>query len=245
MVYNRAGSVVLVNSDGTGSTTLATTSDLWIAPSSVAATSSVVFHQGDPSTNGKIWVVQPGGTSRLLLSGVTRPESWPRLSPDGVWVYFVRDMRTLWRAKLDGSALDSLTSFTPPQVYRAPTISPDGNSVAIEDGNGLKIVDMPTKATRTLSVTCPNPGYSPDGAFFACAGSQVISIVRTDGTGQRVVAQFSDGRTADPMTGLDWTPDGKWIFALVYGPTLIEVSSGSLIAMTAVNGNVFQPSLVR
>jgi hypothetical protein len=245
LVYNRAGSVVLVNTDGTGSTTLATTTNLYIGPSSVAATPSVVYYEGDPSTDGKIWVVEPNGTPRLLLNGTTRPEGWPKLSLDGEWVYFVRDGTTLWRARLDGSALDSITSFAPPQVYRAPTISPDGGSVAIEDIGGLKIVDLATRAETTLPVSCPLPRYSPDGSYFACAAPGEISVVRSDGTGQRVVTTFSDGRTADPLSGLDWTPDGRWILASVYGPTLVAVSTGSAILLTAVNGNVFEPSFVR
>jgi hypothetical protein len=44
---------------------------------------------------------------------------------------------------------------------------------------------------------------------------------------------------------LDWTPDGRWILASVYGPTLVAVSTGSAILLTAVNGNVFEPSFVR
>jgi hypothetical protein len=101
--------VVLINSDGTGSTDVARTSDESLSPSSVTSTSSVVYYRGDPSSNSKVWVVQPNGAPRLLLPGETRREAWPRLSPDGMWVYFVRDEKSLWRVKLDGTGLDSLT----------------------------------------------------------------------------------------------------------------------------------------
>jgi hypothetical protein len=249
MVINRSsgagGAVVLINSDGSGSTTLATNSDNSLAPSSVAATPSVVFYRGDPTTSGRVWVVQPNGIPQLLVPGETRAEGWPRLSPDGAWVYFVRDSRSLWRVHLDGSGLDSLTSFSAPRVYRAPTVAPDGRSAAVEDVNGLQIVDVVTKTSRLLSANCAGPAYSPDGAYFACATSTDVSVVRTDGTGQRVVSAAGIGGP-DELSGLDWTPDGKWILAKLSGKfALIEVSSGTVLPLTGLGPDVLQGSFVR
>lgn len=232
--------VTLVNTDGSGQTSLATTTDLSLGPSSVAATPNVVYYQGNPGYNAKIWVVQPKGTPRLLLPGETRPESWPRLSPDGTWVYFVRDLTSLWRARLDGTGLDSLTSFTRTRIYFAPTISPDGGSVAIEDGTGLQILDLTTRTKRTLSVTCPAPQYSPDGAYFACMNADGLSIVRTDGTGRRIVAPFGE----PDRSGVDWTPDGKWLLVSTSPAMLFEVSTGAVLTLTAL-GPIGQASFVR
>jgi hypothetical protein len=250
MVINRSsgagGAVVLINSDGSGSATLVANSDNSLAPSSVAATSNVVFYRGDPTTNGRVWVVQRNGSPQLLVPGETRAEAWPRLSPDGAWVYFVRDSRSLWRVHLDGSGLDSLTSFTAPRVYRAPTIAPDSRSVAIEDGSVLQIVDVATKTSRALSVTCAGPAYSPDGAFIACATPSGISTVKTDGTGQRVVAGYSGLAGADDLSGLDWTPDGKWILSMLGRRlALIEVSSGTVLPLTGLGADALQGSFVR
>ena len=253
MVITRSGRVELINADGSGSATLATTPHTSLSPSSVAATTSVVFYQGAPCCNGKLWVVYPGGTPYLLLNGPTRPEGWPRISPDGVWVYFVRDVTTLWRVRLSGTGLDSLTSFTPPlidgmpKVYTAPTVSPDGRSVAIEDAGGIKIVDVETKATRTVPVTCGSPRYSPDGAYFACASQfSDVSIVGTDGTGHRVLAQFVfDG--PDQLSGVDWTPDGKWLLMTPPSrpPVLVEVASGVVLPLTGLGEGAHQASFVR
>jgi hypothetical protein len=239
--------VVLINSDGTGSTDLARTTDVSLSPSSVAATSSVVYYRGDPSSNSKVWVVQPTAAPRVLLPGQTRPESWPRLSPDGTWVYFVRDMKSLWRVKLDGTGLDSLTSFTVSNLYEAPAISPDGRSVAIEDGNGLQIVDVATKAKSTLPVTCAHPAYSPDGAYFACTTSNNVSIVRTDGTGRRVVATFPAYQGPDGFSGVDWTPDGKWLLVMIEydDAVLVDVSTGTVLPLRALPNVYFQPLFVR
>jgi WD40-like Beta Propeller Repeat len=252
LVVNRFGIIDLVNADGTNPTRLVTDTNYSMAPSSVAATPNVVYYKGDPLTNAKIWVVQPNGVPRLLLNGPTRPEAWPRLSQDGVWVYFVRDRNTLWRAHLDGSGLDSVASFAPPQVYRTPTISPDGSSVAVDDSSGLKIIDVATKTARVLPVTCHHPRYSPDGAWFACAGDGAtyaafdVTVVRSDGTGGREIAKFIEGTDVpDPFTGLDWTPDGKWVLCLCNRTRLINFSDGSMIPISNIGPNVFQPSLVR
>jgi hypothetical protein len=246
MVMTQGGAVVLINSDGTGATRLATTSDRSLSPSSVAATPSVVFYRGDAWYSGKLWVVEPNGVPRLLLPLETRNEAWPRLSPDGVWVYFVRDIRTLWRVHPDGTGLDSLTDFVElSHPYGAPTISPDGRSIAMDNGGiDLKIVDVATRTSRTLPVTCAYPSYSPDGAFFACVSFTNISVVNADGTGQRVVISFPVFGGPDELSGVDWTPDGKWILAMIGDrATLIEVSSGAAVPLPGVGG--FQPSFVR
>lgn len=251
MIIVRSGRVERINSDGSGSTTLAATPYAQLSPSSVPATSRVVFYEGFPGSDAKLFGVQPGGMPQLLISGATSADAWPRLSPDGVWVYFVRNLTTLWRVKLDGTSLDSLASFTVLDniqgYYSAPTVSPDGRSVAIEDGTGIEIVDVATKATRTLPVTCGSPRHSPDGAFFACASPTEVSIVATDGTGQRVVAQFQDGDGPDLYSGVDWSPDGKWLVVMprMWPALLVEVSSGTTIPLTGLGGQYSQPSFVR
>ena len=244
---DRTGStVVLINSDGTGSSDVAATPDVSISPSSVAATPSVVYYRGDPASNSKVWVAEPNAAPRALLPGETRTEAWPRLSPDGTWVYFARDMASLWRVKLDGTGLDSLTSFTMSRFYQAPAISPDGRTVAIEDGNGLQIVDVATKARSTVSVPCASPSYSPDGAYFACAASNDVSIVRTDGTGRRVLATFPRYEGPDGFSGLDWTPDGKWLLVMIEyeDAVLVEVSTGTVLPLRDLANSYFQPQFV-
>jgi len=250
MVINRSsgagGAVLLINSDGSGATTLVANTDNSLAPSSVAATPSVVFYRGDPASNGRVWVVEPNGSPRLLVPGETRAEAWPRLSHDGTWVYFVRDSRTLWRIHLDGSGLDSITSFSAPRIYRAPTIAPDGSTVAIEDGIGLQIVDLATKASRFLSVACAGPGYSPDGALFACFTPGYISVVRTDGTGQRILASFAGLGAPDELSGLDWSPDGNWIVGVLGGKSvLIGVSDGTVLPLSGLGPDALQGSFVK
>jgi len=207
----------------------------------VAATPSVVFYKGNPGFDARVWVVQPNGTPKLLVNGETRSEAWARLSPDGVWVYFMRDWGTLWRVHLDGSGLDSLTSYAPTQAYAAPAISPDGKSVAVEDGPGLKIVDVATKVSRTVPVSCGHPVYSPDGASIACASATDLSVMNSDGTGRRVVVSFP-GSTF--LTGLDWTPDGKWLLATPGYANLYDVMTGAMLPLSGLGASA-QASFVR
>jgi hypothetical protein len=251
MVVNRNNSVVLINTDGTGETTLAVSPsvDFLLSPSSVPATPSVVFHQRNSVGSRELWVAQPGVPPRLLLRGTTGQVEWPRLSPDGTWVYFVNSSQSLWRVHLDGTGLDSLTEFVGALYNGPPSISPDGGSVAVQDGNGIKIFDVATRTSTTVPVTCKAPRYSPDGAFFACLGTFDVSIVRTDGTGKRVVADLF---SADPddVSPVDWSPDGKWLLATtVYqGAVLVEVSSGAVLSLARVLGTppqVREASFVR
>jgi len=255
MVINRSdavsAAVVVINSDGTGATTLATTTDRSIAPSANVVTSSIVYYRGTATTNGKVWVVQRNGAPnpQILLPGLTRPESWPTLSHDGGWVFFVRDGKSLWRVRMDGTGLDSLTSFKQARTYMAPTVSPDGLAVAIEDSlSGVKIVDLATKAVRTTGFACGAPRYSPDGTMFACVTPTEVSVTKLDGTMQKVVASLTPYPASDPLSGVDWTPDGKWLVVTVANGTaqLFEISSGAVIDLTNVLGrNLIQASFVR
>ncbi|HEX7980791.1 MAG TPA: hypothetical protein VF461_19455 [Gemmatimonadaceae bacterium] len=246
MVMNRNHAVVLINSDGTGATTLATSPDNSLSPSSVKATPQVLFYQGDPGYSGTIWTVQPNGTPQRLNPGTTRGEGWARFSPDGAWVYFTRDYRSLWREHLDGTGLDSLTSFTEARVYIAPSVSPDGHSVAIEDGTGVQIYDATTRTPRMISTTCGFPTYSPDGAWFACTTASTVSVVRTDGTGKRLVANLSPNYGLDDLTSADWTADGTCLLLTTYtGAILVDVSNGAVFPLTGLGMGFFQASIVR
>jgi WD40 repeat protein len=131
----------------------------------------------------------------------------------------------------------------------APTVSPDGQSVAIEDSiGGVRIVDVATKTARTTGFACASPRYSPDGTSFACVSPTELSITRTDGPMQKSVASLAPYPISDPLSGVDWTPDGKWLVVAVANGTarLFEISSGAVIDLTDVLGrNLIQASFVR
>ena len=244
MVINRNKSVVLINSDGTGATTLATVNTTWysLGPKSVSATPNVVFYDNDPYTYGKLWVVQPGGTPRLLLGNTMQSVGWSRLSPDGTWVYFVRNWSSLWRVHLDGTGLDSLTAFSAiGGTNPTPTIAPDGGSVAVAENNGIRVFDLAARTSSIVPFTCGEARHSPDGAYFACMDQLGLTVVRSDGTGQRYVTDLFQ-YSPDQTSGLDWSPDGKFVLAstLYGGAILVEVSSGTVIPLTALGPDLNQ-----
>jgi hypothetical protein len=248
MVVNKWGTLAVVNTDGTGEKTVIVTSDVSLSPHSVSATPSIVYYTGDPYYGSRVWVVEPGVAPRRLLPTAPGFEAWPRLSSDGVWVYFVRNNNTLWRAHRDGTSLDSLGTVNSTQIHRAPTISPDGLKVAVQDTAGLKVIDVATKAATILPVTCGNPRYSPDGQTFACLNSRAIVVMNTDGTGARTVATpsgYSDGW--EQLSGPDWTADGKWIVSFVggQGPVMFEIATGASFPLTRLGFSYAQPLFVR
>ena len=235
IVANNGGKVVLMNTDGTGENVLDPTADYSVSPHSVTSTRSVVYYHGDSYINSKVWIVEPGGTPRQLLPAAAGFEAWPRLSPDGGWVYFVRNNKSLWRAHLDGSALDSLGKVNTTALNRAPTISPDGRTVAVQEGAGVKIIDVATKAATIVTAPCGLPHYSPDGQSFACVNSRALVVMKTDGTGARTVAPpfFTYYDQWEELSGPDWTADGKWIMTFVAGRGVVmfDVATGAAVPL--------------
>ena len=232
VVGNQNGQLVSLNTDGTSRVVLDVTSDFSLSPHAVKTSTSIVYFRGDSYFNSKVWVVQPGGTPRQLLPGAPGFEAWPRLSPDGVWVYFVRNNNTLWRAHLDGSSLDSLGKVnTSSVIYRAPTISPDGGTVAVQEGVGVKFINVATKASTIMTKECRHPRYSPDGKSFVCWNSSGVVVMNTDGTGTRTVAPPFSGGPGEANSAPDWTPDGKWIVTGV-SAAVVNVATGASVPVS-------------
>jgi len=249
--YGNSRTVVLVNTDGSNYTELATSSDQSLSPHSVAASNAVVFYQGDPGYNASVWIVQPGSAARALVSSANgfQVAAWPRFSPDGQWVYFIGgrqlpNTHALFRIKADGSQVDSLGVGASPYIYAAASISPDGSTAALEAVGGIKLITVATKAARMVSVPCTGPRYSPDGTRFACVRNGVLTVMNVDGTGARSlssVLQFND------LSNADWSPDGKWLIATNLGSVqvLVNAADGSTIPVSALVATYGQMSFIR
>ena len=242
--------LVLVNTDGSASSDILTSSDQSLSPSSVKSTPNVVYYTGNPGQNAVVSIVTPGGAPHVLvppgLNLVTT--QWPRWSPDGQWVYFIGQRppgaQAVWRIRPDGTQADSLglaTSFT---VYAAPSISPDGRFVAVSDANGVRVIDVSSKAFHVVAAPlgCVQPHYSPDGTRFACLTNNTLTVMNIDGSAQRVV-----GTTFDDLSGLDWSPDGAWILArsLGAGYEVVNVADSSALPLQTFGSGYTQLSFVR
>ena len=246
--YNHG--VLLINTDGTGFRMIATPSQFGsLSPHAVKATNDVVYYQADPFYNASVWLVTPGGGERMLAGSVNgfRYASWPRWAPDARWVYFVGSRQFggmhLWRIAPDGSQLDSIAKVAYPSIFVAPTISPDGTTAAINDGPALQLVDIATKSSRHLAVTCGMPRYSPDGRRFACLTQDRLSVVNVDGSGSPAlnISPFIESG------GVDWSPDGNWLIVnqVDAGPQLINANDGRVLNLRNLGVGTFQLSFVR
>ncbi len=76
--------------------------------------------------------------------------------------------RGIYAYNLDTQTTESLHLF-PQQTFQDPDISPDGNQIVYVVGNGLEILDLSTKTSRTLecNISAPRmPKWSPDGNWI-------------------------------------------------------------------------------
>ncbi len=213
-------------------------------PHTVSATNKVVFQKGILDQGGQIWIVERGGAASALVTSANglAGAAWPRFSTDGAWVYFVGvrsngGTRTVFRIHPDGSGLDSLTTVTYTTfiglTYNFPAPSPDGRTLAVGDASGLKLVDLATGATRTLSQFCDIPTYSPDGSRIACYVGSTIVVFNADGSNVHSI-----GGAADRGNSFDWSPDGEWIITQSANtpPIIRNASDGRIIMMTNLSG---------
>jgi Tol biopolymer transport system component len=242
--------VILANTDGTGYTGLAISTDESLSPSSVKATSDIVYYTGSPGGNATVWIVSPNRPARILTTAGLNifTAQWPRLSPDGQWVYFVGQhpgqSQSVWRIRTDGTGLDSLGTSTMFSLFAAPGVSPDGRFVTVLDASGLRVIDVATKAVQIVhtSISCTQPRYSADGTRIACVSNGALTVINADGSGPR---QLASG--VDDIYGVDWTPDGAWIIAHVGGTgyQLVSVSDGTMLSLPFFASSYLQLSFVR
>lgn len=239
--------VVLVNTDGTGYTELASSSDFSLSPHAVTG-SPVVFYQGNPDFGASVWIVTPGSPPRVLASTTNGFQSaaWPRWSPDGTWIYFTGfrsgSTRALFRIRPDGSQIDSLGTVTTGAIYMAPSISPDGSTAAVPDATGIKLITIATKASTVIPANCGGPRYSPDGKRFACVSGGSLSVMNADGTGTHVLSPGAF--VLSDLANTDWSPDGAWLMVVGTGPQLVNANDGTVIPL-ALGSSYQQIGFVR
>ena len=184
--------------------------------------------------NSSIVVAKPDGSARRViynpaehgydpkrlamgLGGAFQP-SW---SPDSQWLAFgvgywfhqrYSEKATIMRIRRDGSGLEPLTNGAVHSGF--PGYSADGKEVVYrvwgENNVGLRILNLETRATRTLTRSLDNlPAWSPDGSriLFTRKVDEVnfdIFTIRPDGSDLlRVTSHRSgDGHAV-------WTWDGR------------------------------------
>ncbi len=111
---------------------------------------------------------------------------------------------------------------SPGYERRRIAISRDGSRIALEASGVLSIRSLDAVRTTTLDFDCPDPFFSPDGAWIGCAANQP-GLVKIPAIGGRPV--FIAEMTARP-SGAVWNSDGSILFTTSEGLFRVHESGG-------------------
>jgi Tol biopolymer transport system component len=126
--------------------------------------------------DGDIYLLRPGATTPVRLTGDAAADRHPVLSPDGQQVAFSSERggsQDIWLVNADGSRLRRLTDHPGEDTW--PTWSPDGTRIAFastrDDPRGDIYVVGAAGGTPTRLTSDPaadtEPAWSPDGTRIA------------------------------------------------------------------------------
>jgi Tol biopolymer transport system component len=161
----------------------------------------IAFRSGDDDTNS-IWVMSIEGLNPVRITpanyGECGKQTW---SPDGQWILFnakpndgtnTLDMPTdLFKVRIDGSSLTSLTPTNDYYCANWAAFSPNGQTIAFHQSN------------RNFEPLATNQNYK-------------LTLMNADGSGARNLVVASDySMTEEEWDGLcgpiSWSPNGQWL----------------------------------
>jgi len=243
IVWYRATIVWMSSLDGTGASILARSTYTSTYPHAAPGGQLVAFYEGSPNDNSTISVAS---ATEVRMVASTGGPAWPRWSADGQWIYFTTrrtDGIGVSRMHADGSSIQQIGPSFTGATFNPVGISPDGQTVVVQNGTTLALIDVTSGALRPLSISCGWPQFSPDGSRIACVTASAVLVINADGSNQRVLAS----RAIQVLGGVDWSPDGAWL--LISGPTapeLVSVVDGSSTVLTKLGGlgNLTQAAFV-
>jgi Tol biopolymer transport system component len=202
-----------------------------------AAPGGKILMRSVESGSTSLWSIREDGGERVQLTADGAP-SFPIASPDGKYVFFLREGATLWRIDADGQGAREIPGASGVQWM---DITPDGQWIfytstasgveqlwKIPAGGGTAVQVLPGSAGR--------PSISPDGrqiAFYFRQGEQnvlALAVMSIDGTAPTMT--FDKVAPSSAYAMVRWTADGKallhnsalndraniWLQPLVGGP---------------------------
>jgi tricorn protease len=181
-----------------------------------AAGDQVVF-----SAAGDLWLTPGPEQSCIRLTETPAAEDEVRFSPEGGWLYFLRDdglQANYFRARLEGGELAGVTQVTRGERSKGwLKPSPDGSKIAWIEGNGDVLTAAADGANACVAYKCwdkPTFDWSPDGRWLAIAAedrnaNRDIRLVAADGGNAPVNLTNHPAFDGSPR----WSPDGR---ALVF-----------------------------
>jgi Tol biopolymer transport system component len=239
------GQLVVMNLDGTAVRQLA---DVGFSPTWSPAGDRIIY---DPGAGGRLaggrLVVQSlyGVPTPFLDTDTTRGrQGWPKYSRDGRWVYFDASApgaaQEIWRAGADGLDLQRISPL-PGEGHPSP--SPDGARIAYffdtDSTIFIRVRDLTTGQVSGNLAMGHTPVWSPTEDLIAfneldrLRRPTGLMLVRPDGSGLRRLNLPGYSY----KSGIDWSPDGRWIIAAGYPRVhLIEVATGLVIELPYLEG---------
>ncbi len=182
----------------------------------------------DRTGNNEVFVAPVRGDRIYQLTDGSDRSVWPRWSPDGQWIAYLRDTGgderfQIWVMRRDGRRLRQLTSATA-AGHRDIAWSPDGTRLAFVSNStghryGLEIVEVASGARLVLSDfehDDAQPRWSPDGRWLVFSSRRDAARTNADlflipsAGGEAICLDTRAGTEGESVDG-HWSPDGRMI----------------------------------
>jgi len=176
----------------------------------------------------ELYVAPIAGDRIIQLTGADSRSVWPRWSPDGSQIAFLRDARgderfAIWTVDRDGEHERKLTSDDG-ATHRDLAWSPDGKWIACVTNAGgkrfaVQLIDSATGARRAIgdgTFEDARPEFSPDGSSIVFESWRTGSRIEADlylvpaAGGEAVRLDTRAGKSGDSQYA-SWSPDGRTI----------------------------------
>ncbi len=176
--------------------------------------SKVVF-----SAAGDLWWTSPAGGPPSRLTETDEDETEVTFSPDGTWLYFLRDdgiHANYFRAHFKNGLLMDESPVTHGVRSKCRfKRSPDGTEIAWVEGTGDVFTARADGAESRCVFKCrdrPDFDWSPDGRWLALSAkdrnaNRDLWLVASDGKQDAVNLTRSPFYDGAPK----WSPDGRWL----------------------------------
>jgi hypothetical protein len=183
----------------------------------------------------RLLLAGPGGSERTVLNHLAPLSPAARFSRDGAWIYFSHggtqsELAGLFRIRPDGTDVQRVGVAG---RERLPAPSHHGRYVAYVSGRTpcgvhdcIRVLDLDSGedaiyGTDDFLARGTSVAWSPVEDLIAYVGAGALVVVRSDGSGGRVLATG-----IRDTAWLDFSPDGAWLVVSGATPMLVNVGTG-------------------